>query len=314
MVSSMNANALTISLTMVALGAGCGGGGAPPGPCTLPGSVTITSAADWGALVASGCEAIEGSLVIQFTQVGDLPEAPALRTIGGSLTVWGNVALTSLRLPALETVGWCPTIESNPALTTVELPAFRTCERLSLMINFNDALGALALPALTALPSGLLIQDNAALASVRLPALRTAGSFFSVSGSDVLTTLEVPELASVPHNFFVGAVPALTTLAAPKLTRVRSFTITSTGVVAPSFPLLTTLDQDLVISGNPALASLDGLGAIATVGAAPVVTPTLRVTDNPALPQCQAEALAARLTGFGGTVTISGNDTSAVCP
>lgn len=125
------------------------------------------------------------------------------------------------------------------------------------------------------------------------------------------------------------SVAGILSISSPALTSVTGLSgLTSAGVIA--------------IRDNDVLASLDGLSALATVGGAvdadgvlvqPVfailnnqsltsiealtaltsVEPTTgwAIADNPRLPQCQADALAARLGADCGSCY--GNDEAAVC-
>jgi hypothetical protein len=58
--------------------------------------------------------------------------------------------------------------------------------------------------------------------------------------------------------------------------------------------------EDLDIRANDALSSLAGLAALTAVGG------DVRIENNPALCQSEAETFAAGLT-VGGTITVSGN-------
>ena len=97
-------------------------------------------------------------------------------------------------------------------------------------------------------------------------------------------------------------------------------------------PALTKLNGGLTISGNsalpsvsmPALTSTFSLDIVANAALARLDLPVLTtvvdnwygvtIVANPVLPQCQAEALVARLVGFNGPADIRGNDTAAACP
>lgn len=84
---------------------------------------------------------------------------------------------------------------------------------------------------------------------------------------------------------------------------------------------LTYIGGSLRLTGNGALTSLQALGALRSVGA-------IVITDNSALPSCEAEWLVDNITGLGGSighelpdgglqpgpVTLSGNDESGSCP
>ena len=65
------------------------------------------------------------------------------------------------------------------------------------------------------------------------------------------------------------------------------------------------------IDGNASLTSLAGLGSLTWYG-----REFLNVTDNGALPTCEATSLAAFVTSLGwtGTPSIMGNNDAGVCP
>jgi hypothetical protein len=83
---------------------------------------------------------------------------------------------------------------------------------------------------------------------------------------------------------------------------------------------LEAIGAELLILGNDTLTSITGLSKLSYLGELPNGTTTmggglLRVSTNPFLPTCQAEALAEKLIsdGFQGEVTIYGNDDETEC-
>lgn len=105
-----------------------------------------------------------------------------------------------------------------------------------------------------------------------------------------LTTLGPLMLARVGGDVIVEESPALKTLA--------------------GLELLSEVGGDVRVDGNDVLMDLAGLDGLETLGGA------LTVTDDPALPQCEAEALRDRLAAAGwiGQATLAGNDDGARCP
>jgi len=102
----------------------------------------------------------------------------------------------------------------------------------------------------------------------------------------------------------------------------------TTGLAEVSLPALTDA-EDLVFVSNSSLTSLSvpalhsafnldvERNSLLSTMAMPVlqaVSNWLSIIDNPAYPQCRAEAILAQLTAVPANVTISGNDTTATCP
>lgn len=298
------------ALAILASLAACGGGSDAP-PCPIPGTVRITSQADWDRLTASTCKAIEGALVIDAPGVASFTGQPVVETLGGNLTLVGNDALIAFTLPAVRTMGRCPTVQVNPVLTSLSLPAFQSCAGSSMAILQNPALASLDLPALATVAGTFSIDWNDTLPGVSLPALTSVGGSLELNGNPALASLSLPRLAS--GKLAVVDSMALRTLTLPALASSASLVLTQTGLESVSLPALTTLAGPLTIVDNTALQSLAGLDALASMANGPGTS--LQITGNTTLPQCQAAALLARLqlAGYTGPATVSGND-AASCP
>jgi hypothetical protein len=65
------------------------------------------------------------------------------------------------------------------------------------------------------------------------------------------------------------------------------------------------VSNQLTINGNPALATLGDSSALESVA-------VLEISYNPALPQCEVDALDARLQACGNRLC-EGNDSTATC-
>ena len=114
-----------------------------------------------------------------------------------------------------------------------------------------------------------------------------------ISGSD-LTSVSLPGLATASDLGFLGN-PGLTNVNLPSLTTVSGHYC---GIYLACW-------SGLYIDNNTALKHLS----------LPLLTRAvaLDIVDNPALPQCQAEAILAQLVDVASS-DISGNDTAATCP
>lgn len=178
---------------------------------TLEGNVVIRNTLDLLMVKTLGCTRITGNLTIQtsavssvlglfaLTQVdGDVQitsddlqfvSLPALRTIGGSLTVSGLGKLHTLDLGALETVGHNLSVEVNPLLQTLDLRALRQVGTLNLR-GIGRAT-AIDLPELRTVTSSFMFIDNARVTVMRANKLGTVGGTLFVNANPVLANLEL---------------------------------------------------------------------------------------------------------------------------
>lgn len=141
--------------------------------CTTLAGLTVRSGAalDISRLAAT---AITGDLVLGPTvAVTDLTLS-ALRSVDGAIRVVSNGALQGLYLPRLERAASI-TIDGNVALTTISLPRLATVHG-ALAITDNASLELVDAPALTALDGALVLTRNPALTLVDAGQLRRAAS------------------------------------------------------------------------------------------------------------------------------------------
>jgi len=326
------------------------GAGALPGlelPALATGSVTLA-----GVEALTGLDlpvlAAASSLSVDAPAL-DYVNLPELTSVEHSLT-FGLAALGHLSLPKLTAVGGhltvrrAATAETGGIVVAVSLPKL-TSVGLNLVVRDLSALTDLALPLLST-TGGFDLGASPSLAVLSLPALTsvtmTTGAHggLHLFGLPALANLDLPALSSVDGDLSVYVTDtgtAFTGLSLPSLIRAGSLLVSGAPALASiNCPALTTLPigggaiGQLGISDNPALTSLT-LPALTTAydlfvmrNAAlsdvslPALTSVLSsvvVTDNPVLPQCLAEAIAAQLQApLPPVITISNNDTDATCP
>lgn len=233
---------------------------------------------------------------------------PALEVVGSMLWVSGNAALREVSLPALAAAGDV-SIQENQAITSIDLPALRKAwgggTQVSLRVSQNDSLQTVNLPSLTASSESLGFHLNPRLTALNIPLLTTAGSmnFFQ---NDALERLSAPALTEFTTNCGGLSVqePAMKELDLPALATSCYLYVGQTGLAELSLPSLRRSDSFHVVE-NSAMRSLR-LPALTSVQF------EFEVRDNPALAQCQVDALLSRV-GFTGTPRIEGNDASAQC-
>lgn len=295
----------------------------------VDGDRQIASAADLAAL--AGVEVLNGNLTLSGTDLADLSALGSLREVGGALTLSDNTQLTSLAaLGNLETVRGKLEVRDNPLLEGLDgLTSLDTVEG-DLEIVGNDELTTLGLTSLRDVQGRVLIYFNDKLTTLAgMPALETVDGMF-VYFNPKLAAFDLDRLPAIDGdlhlvtNARLASLPALTELTT--LTDAGDLTISDndaltdlSGLVSlstldgdlylyfndtlatVSLPALTAVGGDLTVLDHAALTTLD-LPQLSTVGG------RLEIVGNGALPTCQADAVAAGLTGSdGGAVTISGN-------
>ena len=263
-------------------------------------------------------------------------DLPALASVEGTLGLYENPRVARVSLPALAAVGDSITL-ADTACTTLRLPALATAG--ALYVGANPRLAALDLPALASTGS-LIVSDDPALLSVSAPALATAGAL-QAARLPALAELGLSALAEVSDYLALEEVPALTRLSLAAVRQVGFFTLSGaaqlTALELPSLEstwYFTVTFPPAQAGAGPAPSALASIAlpALVAVGGtftvsgaarlerldAPLLTSVgtgLSISDNPALPLCQAEAILARLTPPLPTqVDLTGDDATATCP
>jgi hypothetical protein len=259
--------------------------------------------------------ALASAGVIEMLDVGQTVDLPVLRSTDELMVVAGNTQ--TLHAPALAVVG-VVIFDLLPDLEQLSLPTLRQVG-LELAITRCAKLATLELPLLVSIgevatifrPSPVLVFERLpALETVELPRLRFLADEVSVVASG-LHTISLPALENVTAiDLRDSPVSALSLGAVTALVRLE---LHGTQLVdLTSLQALATLDN-LVVDGNPVLASLAGLehitavaGKLALTGNATLASLTaldqlmavggpVTVTDNPRLSPDEVAALIARV-------------------
>jgi Leucine-rich repeat (LRR) protein len=227
------------------------------------------------------------------------------------LLVMNNPALESLSglRNALGSIEVSVGISNNDAL--VDLDGLGGLRADALYVADNDLLTDLRGVAVAPTINTLAIRGNASLTSVDGVENLEVASYFYVSDNPVLSDLSAFEnLTHVFAELELSNNDALTALHGfENLELARNLLVADHDGLADldGFSRLSGV-HNLTIDGNLALGRLRGLSALEGV------VEWLTVTDNPALPTCEAEALRDRLginVGFGSV--IERNDPFGVC-
>jgi hypothetical protein len=292
-----------------------------------PGTITV--------LDLPNLETVGGDIGLLGTLIS--VSAPRLEQTGGTGFAAAAIDLHCLR----DTLG---TRLSGYAGTTLPLPRYRTG---TLTITQAPNLTRLDVPQW--ISGGLAVEDTAALTTIAAP-LNPASSI-DILRAPLLTSIDLAPITTLSSmTLTVTAIADLSFLEG--LTRVNGgLTLTATRVTSLAALDGVTSAVSVALTNNPVLASMSGLSnltftsslwvngnpMLTTVGLARVPTldgglqivsnhalttlafPALTrvvyefvVRDNPAMPNCQATDLRARVAGAPDT-TIDGNGTG-VCP
>ena len=321
----------------------------------VTGDVVIAGNPDTTSLGAfANLDAVGGVVLVQGNDaladlggLGQLTRAAALNIVGnrglvdlagldqlvnfpGSMRIANNPNLASLDgLDGLTTCDGTLAIRDNPSLGDVNLDALTRVTLLEL--SGNDAVQAIALPALAKIESRLLVSGHAALTSVTLPQLSSVGDLVRFESNPVLATIELPQLVAAGSLSATGD-PSLRTLTAPRLVfltanlELRNLTVlddldltsmASTGADAtfvglgalPNFAGLANLGS---IGGNATLRDSAGPTSMTGLGELALIAGDLIIDGNNALASLDALATLASIGGdLGITDNVSLGDAAA---
>lgn len=262
---------------------------------------SLDNDADVAKLAARGCEVLEGGLVVSnmsyatslagletiryihgdvmivHTVLRDLAGLSGLERYSGGLVIALNDLLTELGLTQLQHAGQGDiAVQGNPLLTTLRDLDGVQFPKISLYIENNESL--VNLDGLSTLSDAVEISVTKNAALVDIDAL---GSLFS---AESLTLSENQSLTTAT----IGALNDVGTLAVADNPALES-------LVAPSL-----VSADTVSVQNNALLKAVTMPAIASAA--------FSFTDNPALPQCEVDAISG-----GACTNCTGNDESVSC-
>jgi len=291
--------AIAVALAAAGCGPGtavkCAGG-------TAVGNVVIVEASQLQKMV--GCMHIKGHLTIMSQTLTRIDELASLTTVDGSVSISSNPVLEDVSgLANLRSVGSGELVGGsglgiayNPKLTDATFPAL-TFVNGELAIG-GDGLTNVSFPALASVGGGLSVIDTTSLTTLAgLAGVVTIGGNLMIQGNAALTdTGGLGGLAAVPTDVLVSENPGLTTLSLPSLATV--------GAGQPSPTAVGPSSRQLYVSTNAALTTVN-LPMLSFVG-----TGGVRFYDNPMLPQCAADAVAA---AAGQSCNCSGNTGTAAC-
>jgi hypothetical protein len=255
--------------------------------CSQQDRVVLETSADVAALAAQHCEVLEAPLVLSGPLLTSVVGLEQLRVTHG-LLLEGATSLESLTgLAGLAEisgdieVSHCDALKSLGALPNPHISGGGLNITYSMQLENLD--GLQGIEALT----GVTLASNLGLRSVRLPELVEIAGPLLLADNDGLSTLELPKLKTVGQAQLTSD-DALEMLELPALTEAATWLVAGNAVLESiSLDALSSIDS-MTITGNASLRSIGSLGALMRID-------SLIVAQNPRLPQCQVDAIDARL-------------------
>jgi hypothetical protein len=187
----------------------------------------------------------------------------------------------AVALPACGAPVAAPAVADCPAERVVvarpaDLARLASCATLGgLIVRSGAALDLSALRALTAITGDLVIGPTVAVEDVELPALRTVGGAIHVVGNGLLRRLSLPRLERAGRIAIDGNA-VVATIALPRLLAVHGALRVTDNAALELLDLaaLASVDQELVLAGDPALALVEA-GQLQHAAAAAIDAPKL---------------------------------------
>lgn len=291
-------------------------------PCAtcLPQGITFSTQSQINNFQTNypNCTQILGFVKIMGSNITNLNGLSILASIGGTLSIESNDALTNLTgLTGLTSLGgsglW---IDSNPVLTSLTglenlISVNGGTQGGYLSIHDNPLLTDLAgLEGLTSIGKDLEIYNNPALTNLTgLESLSSIGGDLRIEGTTSLNSLVgLDSLTSLGGSLVFYSNSSLTSLTALEgLTTIGgSMTFSGNNSLTNFTGLqnLTSISRELFFSWNPALNSLSGLE---NINGSSITN--LTILNNNSLSSCAIQSICDYLVSPNGTVNISNNAT-----
>ncbi|MCA9492401.1 MAG: hypothetical protein KC621_20855 [Myxococcales bacterium] len=236
---------------------------------------------------------ITGDLVVEGTALTEV-SLPSLQEVGGEVRLWENPALATLDLGALRSVGGDLSLYDDPELDA--LVGLGSLEEVggSLVINRMPALVDLdGLQALERVGARLYLFHLEGLRTLDgLEGLREVAGPVQLWEDHALVDATFPALTTIGAALDLFDARSLVTLSLPELTDAQALELHHCDAMrdAGDFPRLTSLTGRLTVQWNPVMRSLDGLGALTSVG-------SLHLEALPALASTAALSSLSEVTG-----------------
>lgn len=153
----------------------------------------------------------EGSLSIE--SASGLKKLEGVVRITGDLSIAESVAKSAdfLTLKSLVEIGGRLTIEGNAAVGVLD--ALENLERArGIYVGFNAALTKISLPKLKELEAAFIVEHNQNLVDIALPAFAKGGRYLHIHENTALVSVSLPNLQSLEDELSILDNPRLTSV------------------------------------------------------------------------------------------------------
>jgi hypothetical protein len=277
------------------------------GQCGISGN-TLFVKTQGGLEKLSQCDCIHGSLWIEGGEVTSLDPLKKVSKIEENLTIYNNNSLTDMSgMQSLKTVGGDLIISANFALESLDGLASLTTVGGKLELSTNVLLNDLdGLHNVSHIGGDFLLKYNTLLSRVNMTSLKSVeGSVMIIGPHSHLTSLkDWTALNTVGGSLVIQGRRLNNLMGFQNLTSVgENLIISGTGVLSNVNGLnaLTEVGGSVMITDNASLINLNGLESLSHVGE------DLIVKNNGILSACCSLARLMDAGQVTGSITITGN-------
>jgi hypothetical protein len=319
-------------------------------------NLSLTTAKGFEKVESATSIAISGNQLLKSVDFAELTAINNTYDFSQSISVESNAGLNDFKADKLASLGGNLSFRQNGNAAVDTVLSLTSLQTISGSFNFSNNLGAQGLSGLKALKStgdftlsgngslksttglsnlvnvkGLLISQNAKLTDIEgLSKLSTVDGLLTVSNNATLKTATFPALTNLGQSGSV-AVQTNALLTSLKVDALRaapgSISISQNGTAAGvsttvSFALLGSVANQLSISNNNGLKTLDGFGSLISAGSSislqgndtlanvsslsklQTISGSLSISSNPALTNLNGLSALTRVTQG---ITVSSN-------
>lgn len=214
---------------------------------------------------------------------------PKLEQIVEGLTLQGRSSgantVRSLSLPALKTIGGNVSITYLRKLTELNIPALTSAGMIT--VNYLDSATAFAAPKLETVGGALSLSSCAAIASIDFSALKTVNGNISPNLT-ALAEVNFPALETVAGTLSFSTSATLTTLRFPALKSADALTLpNAANLTTLHFPALKYIKGELSVQLQ-GIASLAAFSALDSIGGRLYLYNTAQLTSLAELTSLQS--------------------------
>ena len=276
----------------------------------------------------SNLSSVGGALKFNHNAIMDI-SLPMLTSISSSLSIQNNGTLYSVSIPNLvvsAAISESILVRNNGSLFTISFDALTTSNG-NFRVQLNPALDELYLPLLNEITGNLMLTDNGLvsldvsnvstiqgelsiqrntfLQSLDLPSLSSLNELITIKENNMLSSIYIPQLETVYRYVDISNNSSLLNIDLSALTSITNSCTMSNNTLLTDINLsiLNSIGQDLILTTNGSLDSLDDLYAISSIGR------NLNISYNMMLTDATVQSFVSNVgtSNVGGAIVTVGN-------